>query len=133
MTPGQVHQLRVGELVADGAHARGWRAAIKGLVPDECHEEVPKFYPDAFLVDGEDVTAYEVMVTHFVDDEKLVKYADLWFLLNCEFIGLHLIWVTETGDHLEVDLCAVFYGEVLGYARDDDFTTWIQERRAVAS
>jgi len=79
--------LRACRVVSDG-----WRYAACKTNP---------IFPGTF-------TAYEVSVTNSLAPWRVLNYSNLWFYLDCDYIGLRLIEKFRTGES-EVSLIGVFF------------------------
>lgn len=130
---GDLHRRLVQRMERDyGATRNGFREALikagcrwTELGREDFIEEVlvdaldeRSLIPDAFLLEDDVrgfagyVTAYEVEVTHPVNQERLDDYAELWFALDCHEIDLRLIRVDRFGTIIAVCLMAAWYDKL---------------------
>lgn len=111
--PSVAHENAVDVILAryPGAKRSGFMEALRGLIddmhgldgdgsPDETWLD-DRIVPDAFLIDGDVVIAFEVEVTNPVA-KKMATYASLWFHLDCEGVLLRLVHVDRFVSEVEL-------------------------------
>jgi len=107
----KLHEALVDDVIAStpGAERYKFSRAVANLVGgvDVLREEgawPTHVVPDAFVIEGKTVTAYEIEVHSNMSDVKLVCYADLWCALDVLGFELKLVRVSSTGHRVEFDI-----------------------------
>lgn len=96
----QTHEFlpAIGEalLLHDGVTKQEYREALDGL----------RILPDAYTIDPETwtITVYEVEVSHPVDDDKLARYFNLFWVVDQWEWSIRLVLVDKRGNERDVDV-----------------------------
>lgn len=88
---------------------------------DEAKEDWRVYYnmfkvvPDLYEVNKEKdiLTVYEIENSFHLTPDKLFKYGQLWFYLDCDWVELRLFIVDRFGHQNEISLCDVFYATLM--------------------
>lgn len=102
--PGNIHQIAIQRVLSDFPQARtiGFNMAVNDALDLEGDATYTAgLIPDAYLIDAErkTVVAYEIEDGHITRNEKMERYADLWWAVDNSGWHLGLVFVDRWGNY----------------------------------